>query len=158
MIVFTPVLITFGHARILLRFLFCFNSLTGDLCLFSVDPARDRLKQLAKAISSKIGQASTTKAGNLNAEIRQLTEASKDQKKRKKRGKNMVDGEVIAGLAKTEAYQNPAEETEEERKKNENYVLQTLFRKTTVHSAVPFEDVANGTQRVIFKLIKSAEN
>ncbi|GAU87804.1 hypothetical protein RvY_00602 [Ramazzottius varieornatus] len=112
----------------------------------AADPARDRLKQLAKAISSKIGQASTSQAGNLNTEIPQLTEASKDRKKTKRR-KNMVDGAVITGLAKTEAYQNPADETEEERKKNEDYVLQTLFKKTTAHSAVPYEEVANGTQR-----------
>ncbi|OQV23737.1 DNA excision repair protein ERCC-6 [Hypsibius exemplaris] len=102
------------------------------------EASKARLKEIAKAISRKM-----TTANGPDAEIADLVKMAVQKPSKK----SVVEGENIAGVTKREDYCSPLEETAEERKKKEDFVLKSLFKKSTAHSAIPFEDIANGNQK-----------
>ncbi|NWY00353.1 ERCC6 protein, partial [Nothoprocta ornata] len=70
-------------------------------------------------------------------------ESPKDKSKRKKHHKDAkFEGERIPHLVKQKQYRNEnSEEKEEELKKNDDYVLEKLFKKTGVHSVMKHDAI-----------------
>ena len=116
----------------------------GDKSKLS-DRERESLREKVKMISMKIAKKDTAKLND--------DEARKHKKhKKKKRKYAKFEGERMSHLDKTDVYQAPKQD-EEDREKDDDYVLSKLFKKSGVHSALRHDVIMNGDGSADFALI-----
>lgn len=95
--------------------------------------------------------ASLSKGKNCSDLVKTAVAEKERKNGHQKKDPASVDGQHVDGLVRKETFDDVAKQEEQEKKKvdrnSENYILGKLFQKTTAHSAVPFEDIANGNQK-----------
>ncbi|CAL4247908.1 unnamed protein product, partial [Meganyctiphanes norvegica] len=131
----------------------------------AVDSPKDRMRELAKRLSMKIGKEKHEVSGN-NSKGTTDKNVKKDKKdneihhhkkhkkykikEKEKEGKHKkgkkFEGERIEFLVKKRHFKKTAEEEEAEKRASESqdqYVLETLFKKSGVHTALSHDKIVN---------------
>lgn len=109
------------------------------------DKERERLREKVRQISMKIANKETT------------TQPSSSKKKKHKEEKRRLkdakfEGKRVPYLDKTDVYQ-PAVNPDEDKAKDDDYVLSRLFKKSGVHSALQHDVIMNGDGGADYALI-----
>ena len=110
------------------------------------DRERERLREKVKMISMKIANKDTPTAMSKDEDRKH----KKHKKKKRKYAK--FEGERVSHLDKTDVYQAPKQD-EDDREKDDDYVLSKLFKKSGVHSALRHDVIMNGDGGADFALI-----
>ena len=111
----------------------CSNSNNSDYGSSSLsEKEREKLREKVKLISMKIA----------NKDSDMKLSSKKHKKKKKKRKYAKFEGERVSHLDKTDVYKPPVN-AEEEKSKDDDYVLTKLFKKSGVHSALQHDVIMN---------------
>ncbi|XP_064478082.1 DNA excision repair protein ERCC-6-like [Ornithodoros turicata] len=102
----------------------------------------NQMRELAKRLSQRIAQGGTG-ASRMEKPTKPKDEEKKRERWKKKKKKNVVDGAEIKCVVKQVAYQ-PAVSEEQQKElddRQNDYVLQKLFKKSGVHSAMRHDTI-----------------
>ena len=105
---------------------------------------KEKLMAKVRMISMKIAKKETLKK----------SEKKKHKKSKKKRKKDAkFEGERVSHLDKADVFKQPIQNDQEDKAKEDDYVLSKLFKKSGVHSALQHEVIMEGDGSADFALI-----